>query len=262
MIIENNSLGILDQYKEAFSIEFNHCHCEDNPNGASATGRAFNIGYNGTTLADDNNQLIINGGHYTGRAAGSVGTWLSCDEVDQVKVVNTHVRGYVQGVETTANTSRGGAVMLTNPNFASVTTVEVANTDYDIVGIFPAGQINSNTPKPRVKSPIVRANFLQADKALNFTGTPQTRTGAGAINLEVAVTHVVTTGVNALSLADATTDGEVKYIVMKTDGGDGTLTPTSLANGTTITFDDVGDSAHLIFTNSAWHFMGGTATLA
>jgi len=49
---------------------------------------------------------------------------------------------------------------------------------------------------------------------------------------------------------------------MKTDGGVGTLTPTSLGNGTTLTFDDVGDSAHLYFTNSAWHFMGGTATLA
>lgn len=49
---------------------------------------------------------------------------------------------------------------------------------------------------------------------------------------------------------------------MKTDAGTGTLTPSNLGNGTTITFDDVGDSAHLIFTNSNWYFMGGTATLA
>jgi len=49
---------------------------------------------------------------------------------------------------------------------------------------------------------------------------------------------------------------------MKTDLGDGTLTPTNLGNGTTITFDDAGDSAHLIFTNAARYFMGGTATLA
>lgn len=53
-----------------------------------------------------------------------------------------------------------------------------------------------------------------------------------------------------------------KVIVMTVDGGDGTLTPSNLGNGTTITFDDVGDSANLIFTNSAWHWLGGTATLA
>ena len=71
----------------------------------------------------------------------------------------------------------------------------------------------------------------------------------------------MTTAADALTLADGT-EGQVKFIVMKTDGGDGTLTPTNLGNGTTITFDDVGDSAFLLFTNSAWHFMGGTATLA
>ena len=56
--------------------------------------------------------------------------------------------------------------------------------------------------------------------------------------------------------------GIYKFIVMKTDANDGTLTPDNLGNGTTITFDDVGDSAHLLFTNGSWHFMGGTATLA
>ncbi len=89
----------------------------------------------------------------------------------------------------------------------------------------------------------------------------QVLTGAGAVDLISRVTHVVTTGTDALTLADGT-EGQPKTIVMKTDGGVGTLTPTSLANGTTITFDDVGDSAELMFTNGAWHFMGGTATLA
>lgn len=93
-------------------------------------------------------------------------------------------------------------------------------------------------------------------------GTPQTLTGAGAVNLTTSTTHVVTSsGPNALTLADGA-EGQFKMIVMKTDDGDGVLTPTNLANGTTITFDDVGDSAFLFFTNSAWHFMGGTATLA
>lgn len=91
--------------------------------------------------------------------------------------------------------------------------------------------------------------------------TLQTLTGPGAVDVTSHVTHVATTGVDALTLADGL-DGQEKYIVMITDGGAGTLTPSNLGNGTTLTFDDVGDSAHLLFTNGAWHFLGGTATLA
>ncbi len=94
-----------------------------------------------------------------------------------------------------------------------------------------------------------------------YSGTPQVLNGPGAVDITSAVTHIVTTGADALTLVDGA-DGQRKFIVMKTDGGAGTLTPTNLGNGTTITFDDVGDSASLLFTNAAWHFMGGTATLA
>lgn len=104
---------------------------------------------------------------------------------------------------------------------------------------------------------------LHTQNGVNISGTPETVTGAGAISTATTITHLVTTGTDALTLADPTTQfGQMKYIVMKTDGGTGTLTPTTLANGTTITFDDVGDSAFLLWTNSGWHFMGGTATLA
>lgn len=94
-----------------------------------------------------------------------------------------------------------------------------------------------------------------------LSGTPQTLTGAGAVNVTTNITYLVTTGANALTLADGT-QGQQKFIVMKTDGGAGTLTPTHPAGFATLTFDDVGDSAHLLFANSAWHFMGGTATVA
>lgn len=89
----------------------------------------------------------------------------------------------------------------------------------------------------------------------------QLLTGPGAVNVTCKTTRVATTGADALTLADGI-EGQDKFIVMSSDGGAGTLTPTNLGNGTTITFDDVGDSAHLHFTNGAWHFVGGTATLA
>jgi len=102
---------------------------------------------------------------------------------------------------------------------------------------------------------------VELEGPLKFTATPQTLTGAGAVNIQEAITELVTTGTDALTLADGT-QGQVKYVVMITDGGTGTLTPANLANGTTVTFDDVGDCAHFLFTNSDWYFMGGTATLA
>jgi len=102
---------------------------------------------------------------------------------------------------------------------------------------------------------------LEVAGFMRYSGTVQTLTGAGAVNITTAITEIVTTGADALTLVDGA-QGQRKYIVMKTDGGAGTLTPDNLGNGTTITFDDVGDSADLIFTNAAWHFIGGTATLA
>lgn len=50
----------------------------------------------------------------------------------------------------------------------------------------------------------------------------------------------------------AGTAGQIKIITMKTDGGDGTLTPTGLRGGTTITFSAVGQTATLIYLDSAW----------
>lgn len=84
-----------------------------------------------------------------------------------------------------------------------------------------------------------------------------TRTGAGAISVDKAVTKLVTTGADALTLADGV-EGQHKIIAMITDGGDGTLTPTNLRGGTTITFGDVGDCVHLIFLGAEWQIVANT----
>ena len=92
--------------------------------------------------------------------------------------------------------------------------------------------------------------------------TVDTLTGAGAVILTTITTKLVTTGANALTLADGV-EGQRKTIFMITDGGDGTLTPTNLFNGTTITFNDVGDCVELLFTGADWHILSNTgATVA
>lgn len=86
-------------------------------------------------------------------------------------------------------------------------------------------------------------------------GTPQTLSGAGAVNLTTGVTLVVTSGSAALTLANGT-EGQIKHIVMKTDGGDATLTPTTATGFSTITFNDVGDTATLMYIDSGWKIIG------
>lgn len=88
-------------------------------------------------------------------------------------------------------------------------------------------------------------------------GGVDTRTGAGAVSITAEVTLVVTTAADALTLADGVT-GQRKIIKMKTDGGDGTLTPASFADGTTITFNDAGDVVELVFADSKWQVVANS----
>lgn len=82
-----------------------------------------------------------------------------------------------------------------------------------------------------------------------------TLTGPGAVSVVTLVTELVTTGADALTLADGV-NGQRKTIVMNTDGGDGTLTPANFGSGTTITFGDVGDAVDLLFTGGKWYVTG------
>jgi hypothetical protein len=87
---------------------------------------------------------------------------------------------------------------------------------------------------------------------LVMSGTPQTLTGAGAVNLTTFSTLIVTTGTDALTLA-AGAEGQFKFIKMKTKVGNATLTVTNLEGGTTITFDAVGDFVHLFYQDAKWN---------
>lgn len=86
--------------------------------------------------------------------------------------------------------------------------------------------------------------------------------GAGALPVTTDIIFLTTGGAEALTLADGVAGQELR-IVMVVDGGDGTLTPSNFGNGTTITFDDAGDSVHLVFDGTNWWSVGtATATIA
>lgn len=98
-------------------------------------------------------------------------------------------------------------------------------------------------------SPTISAPTLSGVVKL---GSSDTRTGAGAVSVTAVHTELVTTGADALTLANGT-DGQLKVITMKTDGGDGTLTPTTPSGFSTIAFSAVGQSATLLYkTGVGW----------
>lgn len=167
------------------------------------------------------------------------------------------ITGSLLGTNANAYAGLDEAASATNPTLAPDRTdldTGIGTAGADILSLV-AGGVEGHK--------IIEATTIQHDITgiIVHSDTVQTMAGAGAVDLVTSITHVVTDGVDALTLADGA-EGQEKFIVMKTDLGIGTLTPDNLGNGTTITFDDVGDSANLLFTNAAWHFMGGTATLA
>ena len=83
-------------------------------------------------------------------------------------------------------------------------------------------------------------------------GTVTTRSGAGAVPITHDAVKLTTTGADALTLANGT-NGQVLRITMITDGGDGTLTPTTKTGYSTVTFNDAGDSVTLqYYTTQGW----------
>lgn len=116
-----------------------------------------------------------------------------------------------------------------------------------------------------LQSNIINTSLLQTlSSTIEFANpiafrNTQTLTGAGAVSASVTVTLLVTTGANALTLADGSNDAQVKVIYMLTDGGDGTLTPNNPSGYATITFNDVRDCVILMwFSGEGWIIIANT----
>jgi hypothetical protein len=79
----------------------------------------------------------------------------------------------------------------------------------------------------------------------------------GAIDVVSSISELATdVGGDAYQLADGT-EGQLKFIILKTDGGgDAVITPANPGGYSTITMADAGDSVTLLFTNAKWYCVG------
>lgn len=180
-------------------------------------------------------------------AAGAVSLVTSLTYLDSTAgaMAMTLADGVAGQEKTIIMTVDGGDATLTPANFLNGTAI-VFNDVGDAVTLRFDG-----------------TNWMVADKFQADAG-PIIVLASGAIPLTKDVIIIDTTsGVQALTLADGYM-GQKMDIMMKTDGGnDSVITPANLSAGTTITFDDVGDSARLVFDGVSWQTIGTpTATVA
>ena len=156
----------------------------------------------------------------------------SATQIVEVKGDGSSVEGMIK---LNCHANSHGQTIKPQPHSASVT-----NTS-----LLPAGASSTLVSK-------VSADILTNKTLADLKTSVQSLSGAGAIDVVTGVTEVTTTAADALTLANGTV-GQIKIIVMKVDGGDGTITPVTFAGGTTITMNDVGDSVMLTYaTTIGW----------
>ena len=156
----------------------------------------------------------------------------SATQIVEVKGDGSSVEGMIK---LNCHANSHGQTIKPQPHSASVT-----NTS-----LLPAGASSTLVSK-------VSADILTNKTLADLKTSVQTLSGAGAIDLVTGVTEVTTTAADALTLANGTV-GQIKIIVMKVDGGVGTITPATFAGGTTIAMNDVGDSVMLTYaTTIGW----------
>ena len=108
-------------------------------------------------------------------------------------------------------------------------------------------------------SPTINGAALGGALTGAVIGGVQALSGAGAANNTSLTTQLTTTGSNqAITLANGT-NAHKKIVTMVVDGGDAILTPSTFANGTSITFNDVGDTVLLVYnTTGGWALVSNT----
>ena len=201
-------------------------------------------------------------------AAGSIVYMEAGDSITRGGLVEFYPSG--SSVKAAAGTNVVVGVALDSATVGQLLRVQVKGTA-SLTSTFTGGTINNSaiggtTPAAAAFTTVSASGAVTLGSTLtvarNVISTTATRTGAGAVPITVDVVKIVTTAADALTLADGV-DGQTIELVMITDGGAGTLTPAHATGFSTLTFDDVGDSAVLRFLGSAWFIVGTpTATKA
>tara|TARA_B110000967_G_C18897525_1_gene571859 strand:- start:4159 stop:4605 length:447 start_codon:yes stop_codon:yes gene_type:complete len=109
--------------------------------------------------------------------------------------------------------------------------------------------------------------FAAVPTPANFTskfsiGGVETLTAAGDVSVATNITYLSNPATAGTLTIGVGTEGQIKIILMIANSGSNTLTlDDSDVASDTVAFSNVGDTATLIYTNSKWYIIGGTATV-
>ena len=123
--------------------------------------------------------------------------------------------------------------------------------------------VDSPASSPSNKKITANNVFQKIPTWIGFNDTVATSAADSlALPITASIVHKTTGGdAEALTVA-AGTQGQLLMIVLITDGGGTGTIAASATVADTIAFADAEDTAFLLFTNSKWHFMGGTASVS
>ena len=121
---------------------------------------------------------------------------------------------------------------------------------------------SSTSKKVTAATLFANAGNVTLQGNINVGGTPQALASPGIISLTTPITHLtVDASGGALQLPQGT-NGQMKYVVLTTaSGGTYTINYANVAGNGNVRFDSVGDTATLLYTNSKWYVVGGTANV-
>ena len=95
--------------------------------------------------------------------------------------------------------------------------------------------------------------------ALNWEKISTTNVVTNALDPDISVTMVSTTGADFLVLSNGSFIGQTKKIILSSDGGDLIVTPVNFAEATGLTFDAQMDSVELLFDGTNWNMISANS---
>lgn len=96
---------------------------------------------------------------------------------------------------------------------------------------------------------------------VNLDSSVQTLAAPGIIDLKKPVTHLRSDATGGIVSLPTGTTNQLKIIVMTVNTGGTFKITNNTAYSGNITFNGVGDSATMLYTDNKWFMIGGTATI-
>lgn len=154
-------------------------------------------------------------------------------------------KGYVDALVTNVTI---GVTAITNANITGG-NASLATADID-GGTIDGATLGSGVSLTSTRSDI----YISASENLSTTGV------GDPASLLKETTYMTSTGAHGVTLADGV-EGQTKNLIFVVDAGDITMTPANMFNGTSITFDDPGESVVLKFHGTTWYIVSAYGTI-